>query len=599
MNVVDVDQLLAQFGGAGQPLRLVRLRALEPRRDPFAAVLCQPHGTIHASAARIGNANSAAVLPMYQGMLSDALQAQAQLVITPEYSVPWELIRQIAQGAPRPPRGALWVLGCESITPADLDALEASLQPVGGVRLIHEAFDAQERAQKVFVDPVVFAFWAADNAGADVLCLLVQFKTVVSRDPEHVELQSLYLGSTVYKFTAQLGDVSLLTLICSDAFEFTNALVDAHGANLLLVHIQLNQRPANVDYAAYRARLFSVASNRNVEIVCVNWARGVLIDGEANPFNTIAGSAWYVPPRDFAPTDGEINQLHREGLYYSIVGGRWHAFYLNFESHTLTVSKQPVFAVGPQVIAPRIAPHVVSRRAWDSASAQWVNAAADDGFATFLQPYASLVGMLPPICSQDPLAVERALELLDGPAGKATDWFTLRELRALHVADEESLRRVTVSQETDAARLGVAFRQQRTRRAQTAATIPGQPVAWPPPVMDLSNGFRYRWNLANPHDNVEPTGGGRPAAFLYLGEDPEPDTLANTYAKVRTARRLHAANAAINANADVLTALTQADDRLCVTYRENHALQCYRPKGYASITEPDDAAVNDIGGEQA
>ena len=598
MNIVDVTQLLAQPGGGWPPLQLVRLRALEPRRDSFAAVLCQPHGTIQASAARVGNANSAGVLPMYRGMLNDALQAQAQLVITPEYSVPWELIRQIAQGGPRPPRGALWVLGCESITPADLDALEASLLQIGGVRLIHEAFDAQERAQKVFVDPVVLAFWAVDGAGADVLCLLVQFKTVVSRDPDHVELQSLYLGSTVYKFTAQPGDVSLVTLICSDAFEFTNALVDAHAANLLLIHIQLNQRPANADYAAYRARLFSVASNSNVEVVCVNWARGVLVAGEANPFNAIAGSAWYVSPRDLAPTDAEVNQLHHQGLYYSIVGERWHSFYLNFGPHTLTLSKQPVFAQGPQVIAPRIAPQVVSRRAWDSASAQWVDSAADDGFATFLQPYASLAGMLPPMCTQDPLAVERALELLEGPAGKANDWFTLRELRALHVADEESLRRITVSQETDAVRVGVAFRQQRARRAQTAATIPGQPVTWPPPVVDLSNGFQYRWSAVNPHDNVEPTGGGQPAALLYLGEDPEPDTLANIYAKVRTARRRHAANAAIDANADVLTALTQADDRLCVTYRQNHVLQCYRPSNHASITEPDDAGVNDIGGEQ-
>jgi hypothetical protein len=74
--------------------------------------------------------------------------------------------------------------------------------------------------------------------------------------------------------------------------------------------------------------------------------------------------------------------------------------------------------------------------------------------------------------------------------------------------------------------------------------------------------------------------------------------LANIYGKIRTARRHHAANIAIDANADVLTALTQADDRLCITYRENHVLQCYRPKGHASITEPDDMRVNDIGGEQ-
>ena len=113
------------------------------------------------------------------------------------------------------------------------------------MQLIHEPFDPQQRAQRVFVDPVLFAFWAVNAEGADILCLLVQFKTVVSRDPDHVELQSLYCGTRVYKFTAQPGDVSLITLICSDAFEFTNELVDAHCMNLLL-HIQLNQRPVTL-----------------------------------------------------------------------------------------------------------------------------------------------------------------------------------------------------------------------------------------------------------------------------------------------------------------------------------------------------------------
>jgi hypothetical protein len=597
MDIVEVDRILAQHGGGGQPLRMVRLNALAPHREPFVAVLCQPQGTVHASAIRVGNADTAVVLPMYRLMLDGALQSLAQLVVTPEYSVPWDLIREVAAGPLRPPRGALWVLGCESITPDELEALRIELQANPSVRLIHEPFDPQRRAQRVFVDPVLFAFWSVNAEGANILCLLVQFKTVVSRDPDHVELQSLYCGTRVYKFTAQPGDVSLLTLICSDAFEYTNELVDAHCMNMLLVHIQLNQSPGNTDYAAYRARMFSVASNNNVEIICLNWAKGVLIDGDQNPWNAIAGSAWYVSPRGLTPTDTDINQLHQDGLYYSIVGRRWHAFYINFAPHVLTVSKQPVFASGPQVLAPRIAPRVLSRRAWDSQGGLWTDVVADDGFVAFLQPYASLIGMLPPMCTQAPLAVERALELLEGPTGPATDWFTIKELRALHVAEEESLRCFTVSQETDAARRGVAFRQNRARRAQTAATIPGQAVTWPPGVSDLSNGFRYRWTRTDPHDNVEPVAGGPPAAFLYVGEDPEPDTVANISAKIRKARKRHAADVAVSNNADVMNALDEADDRLCVVYRENHVLRFYRPSEYASITNPADQSADDITGE--
>jgi hypothetical protein len=91
--------------------------------------------------------------------------------------------------------------------------------------------------------------------------------------------------------------------------------------------------------------------------------------------------------------------------------------------------------------------------------------------------------------------------------------------------------------------------------------------------------------------------GGPPAAFLYVGEDPEPDTVANISAKIRKARKRHAADVAVSNNADVMNALDEADDRLCVVYRENHVLRFYRPSEYASITNPADQSADDITGE--
>ena len=598
MHIVDVEQLLAEDDNAGGPLLLSRLSALQPRPEPYSALLCQAHGTIHTSAARIGNSDSQAVLPMYRAFLDDAVESQAQLATTPEYSVPWALITEIIEGTPRPPKGSLWVLGCESTTPSELDTLRIAVNHSAAVRLIHESLGPQQRAQTVFVSPLVFVFWAVDTAGTDVLCLLVQFKTVASRDPDHVELQSLCLGASVYKFTAHAADVSLLALICSDAFEFTDALVDEHCTNLLLVHIQLNQRPAQIDFSAYRSRLFSVASNNNVEVICLNWAANVLLEESADPWNSIAGSAWYISPHGLTPTDADINLLHHEGMYYSLVGERWHAFYLSYAPHSVLLRKQPVFAAGPQVLAPRIPPQVVARRAWDSHLGAWTSVAADDGFDTFIQHYQPLQATLPQLCGQDPLAVERALELLEGPQGHVSDWHTLKELSALKVADEESLRRVTVSQETNTCRQGVTFRRGRARCAQAAATIPGQPLTWPTPIADLAAGFRYRWTNDEPHSNVEPVAGGPPAAFVYLGENPEIDTLENVYAKLKTARTIHAFNTSVQAGVDPSDAVTFAQDRLCVVYRHNHALKFYKPPEYASITAPAGVQVDDIAGAE-
>jgi hypothetical protein len=115
-------------------------------------------------------------------------------------------------------------------------------------------------------------------------------------------------------------------------------------------------------------------------------------------------------------------------------------------------------------------PHVAARRTWSAPQAAWTAVTADDGFGAFIQPYAPLPATLPQMCGQDPLAVERALELLEGPVGNVDEWYTLRELGALKVADEESIRSVTVSQETDAARHGVAFRRARARRPRRIAT---------------------------------------------------------------------------------------------------------------------------------
>jgi hypothetical protein len=590
MQIVDVEQFLAQHDVAN-PLRPLPIAVLDPRREPYQALLCQPHGTIHASHNRIGNADSAASAPMYLALLQEAINRQSQLVVTPEYSVPWSVIAEIARGSFRPPTGSLWALGSESITPHDLEALRASLANRNDVCLLYEVINQQQRVQKSFIDPLVYVFWARTQADATVLCLLVQFKTAPCRDDDHLELRSLYLGRDVYRFRNPNPSVQLIGIICSDAFDFNNALVDSNCRDVLLLHVQLNPNPANPVYAAYRSRLYAVASNDRAEVVCLNWSAGVRIEGSAEPWNEIAGSGWYVSPGGARVEDVDVNRLHRVGIYYSLVDKRWHGFFLNYSPHFIVVEKQPVFSTGQQVLAPRLAPHVIERCAWNEQTRTWIASLADDGFDAFVQGYPPLDGSLPPMCQQDPLAVERAMELLGGTDGGPSEWYAVKQLLALRVADEESLRRVTVSQETNPSRAGVSFRRERARRALAAVNIPGQPMRWPRGAADLANGFKYRWVTAEPHCNVEPlNGNGGPATLVFLGDEPEQDALSSVYAKLSKALRAEAARKQVEGTSNVDP--SQAADRLCILYRRNNVLQSHRSS--ALITEPADGIEDDI-----
>jgi hypothetical protein len=86
--------------------------------------------------------------------------------------------------------------------------------------------------------------------------------------------------------------------------------------------------------------------------------------------------------------------------------------------------------------------------------------------------------------------------------------------------------------------------------------------------------------------------------LIYLGEDPEADTLENVHAKLSKARKIHAYTAATQAGIDPSDAVSLAQDRLCVIYKKTHALRFYRPPGYASITDPARVQPDDIAGDQ-
>lgn len=599
IRIVDVENVLRN---RPRPLTLTNLHALNPIREPYRAILLQPEGVIEANEVRIGHEDVVLGEVVCSGFLSTAVQTQADLAVAPEYCIPWSVVDQIIAGHHRPPSGALWVLGCESITPTAIKDLAERCNADGNCVFYHEELDLRQVAHKRYVDPLLYVFWVKGEDDVPILFLLVQFKTIACRDYRDVEQTSLCVGQSVYVFNRGNGRMSLASIICSDAFDFTEHIEEVH-LNCLLIHIQLNPKPAHSDYAAYRTRLCAIGSNNHVELLCLNWAQNIKEskgNGKYAEWKNVAGSAWYAPPSKFCAEDKLIDDLHRQGLYYSVLAQRWHSFFLNYEGQILQLQKQKLLFPGEQAIAPKTFVAVEDRWTWSNIANVWEpGAVANDGFALALVGYHAIVGPLHLSSQTSPLAVERAIELLFGPRGNPTTWYAVNELDALHLdRDEESIRRVTVHQEVTSTRPGVAYRRQRLQRAHDAIGLTQSDVPWPASVSDLTNGFHFSWTRDEPHHNVKPNDAGRgSAALVYLADEAQDDMIESIHQKLRLAVVNHALTNAIKSgksNDELNDAIVRAQDRLCIVFRRENNYRTRGPEGSNYIDVPAGASPVDF-----
>lgn len=599
ISIVEVEEILGQ---QPRPLTLTALQALNPTREPYRVMLLQPSGVIEANEIRVGHADAALGHTLCSNFLSIAIQTHSDLTVAPEYCVPWSVVHEIIEGRYRPPVGALWVLGCESISPTEIQALAERCNADGRCAFHHETLDPRQVVQKRYVDPLLYVFWTKDSDGQPVLFLLTQFKTVACRDYRDVEQTSLCVGQQVYVFNRGLDRMGLLSIICSDAFDFCGHVDQAH-LNCLLIHIQLNPKPAHGDYAAYRARLCAVGTNSHVELLCLNWAqniREVKGVGKYVEWKNIAGSAWYAPPTKFGCDDGLIDELHRRGLYYNVLAQRWHSFFLNFEGQVLQLQKQKLLFLGEQALVPKNFVAVEDRWTWNEGLNSWeAGAIAHDGFAIVLIGYNAIAGPLQHVAQESPLAVERAIEILVGPRGNPTTWYAVNELDALHLdLDEESIRRVTVHQEFEPSRPGVAYRRRRLQRAHDAIGLAQSDVPWPAPVRDLADGFQFAWRREAPHHNVDPVAGVRgSAALVYLADQADDAEIDTTHQKLRQALVNHALNDAVRRGINgegLADAIVRAQDRLCVVFRRDNHYMARGPDGTNLIDIPAGASPVDF-----
>jgi len=521
VEIRDVQKALDKHGLVSPHLEILR-----PTADRYRAFLLQPAGPITVSKLRIGPLNPDLAEAKGREFLKLAHGNHAHLAVTPEYFLPWLALKSAIAADIVPAVDALWILGCESATPAELEKVKAA---IGTKCLVID--EAMPDANGVFYDPVVLLFHAKTKDNATRLVAIFQFKVIPSKDELSFEEYVLKRGKYIYKFRAPQGPLFLAAIICSDAFGLTDALIGDLAHLGTLVHVQLNPKPRDSDYRKYRTQIFSTDENYSrCHIVCLNWAQRIVqhnADGQQDPWGNVAGSAWYCPFNACSVDDEIVIPNHMKGLYYATLKELRHAVLFDYNEAVFDLKVPKVVTTGSAKLAIKTGPIANARYAW-SANEQWeVAEPSDSGYAGLLQNDADAKAAIEELpVATNALGVERVLALTSGSASYNDQWSTISNIDSFQIGPDEIVNRITFAQDTNVS--AVKFRHDRLmcavnlRHALTNADV----EEWPLQVKDLSPQARFHWDPALPQFNVI-SSNGVPALVVHLGDAPTEQAIEN------------------------------------------------------------------------
>lgn len=577
------------------------LYALQATEAQYTVLVLQPEGNISVSETSIGHADSASAQASLSAFLSLAARAEPtpDLVVAPEYSIPWEVLLHSIESGVVPSAGKLWALGCESIPLGMLDQFRARL----GDRavIIDSAPDLSKVTTQRYLNPLVYVFWAPRVDQCDRLVLLVQYKTKVSGDGHNTEAIGMLPGEVVYLFGRQPEEIRLLTLICSDAFDFRGDLVKGIYQGLLVLHIQLNNNPRHPLYKPYRKELFQYAGD--TELLCVNWAANVKLSETAavEPANwkNIAGSAWYLRAPEIDRSDEFLHANQCKGLYYTRYEPlKVDALLFHYSPKAFLLQSTKVLHHGVIGAASyRTGPHVISAFDWSSESAAWepVIGDIDDGFSSIVGRSSGGLNLdeWSEMHAANPVDVERMLAICAGAIGPATNWHDVTKLDSMRMCEEEVMWRTTVDLDPRAAE----FRSHRFSAGRMLSALKAEGFDWPVEVGFLKSGFKLSWSQQYPHRNVQAES-GVVATVIYAGaigdprhlesvdsqarralaHIPEPDRMLNTEEEKIAHRRYH----------------ESLVPRLCILYQDGTKISAFRNSREKNISSPSNGGVVSI-----
>ncbi|UYK72955.1 hypothetical protein [Xanthomonas sacchari] len=398
----------------------------------------QPQGNLIPENDKLEVEDKALLTEQMHSFLALAKARNVDFATCPEYSCPWDGLVGAIEDERFPRQGALWSIGCESITPAQLDERSHKLQAVGVVVVR----SATTPSSGQFLNILCHLFWTLEDNGNARRVALLQAKTTPMGGTDY-ERDSLICGQEIFRFGTHTEN-RLVCLICSDVLstEFRNNITPELLRNTLVVHLQLNKDSAAAGFSDYRGRC-CYTQPRTTEILCLNWAKGTKIK-VGNTFNELVSepkSIYYRPETDIDGNDNDIISNHKKGCFLTY----WHemrtvAFILHPDSQIFQFRISKPLMEGAAPGARRTAPKMEARYEWQMGEWTECTTDADDGFDAYLVANPESAVHLAPYAARH-VDLERLMQLSTGYAVNE-DSFGWKELPSFRLAKDDTSSRL-------------------------------------------------------------------------------------------------------------------------------------------------------------
>lgn len=481
-----------------EELKLPNLNVLTPDGQSYEVLAIQPSGAIDARDDFVGHADRELACGKFKGFIDLAVEKNADLVLCPEYSCPWKVLKDALQNEIFPSERKLWVFGCESITPQEFREFVVSFP---NIKWIHEDLPNSTRD---FFGVVCYLLKTRSNNGDIKKVIVVQFKTFPMAGNDTSESDHLICGQTIYSLRNQVDYARFVTIICSEALQFQLDNVNNISAlefnqhPHIIFHPQLSANPRHAGVRRYRFDLFHNYCSRELEIFTLNWARGFRI-GMHNP-SCYGGSGIFMKSDRFIRSDDRVHHNHQKGIYYcKWIENQTELCIFNFNEHIFNFRTYKNALIGPAVELRRHGPEMRTIWQWDDDNHAWLESEnANDGFRELCDRYENPALTTSLDGGFNVVDRERLLTLSAGKLEPCLDWHRIEKLNSFIAESDERSKRLTFvhEQHTDS----VEFRNEHLSRFNTLLNvILPNPALFPENIVDLAG----NWGLQPPQASNE------------------------------------------------------------------------------------------------
>lgn len=432
VELKDVNELLVENGLEEANLPFL---STGPARISFMAF--QPKGDILPAADSL-SVSGAVLAEQMTGFLSLAHTESVDCAICPEYSCPWNSLVASVQAGIFPRQGALWSIGCESITPTQVADRVTQLEATGITVLATTLVPGPGR----FINFVCHLFHTVDEAGNGARVALLQAKTTPMGGTNY-ERDGLICGGRIFRF-GRPGENRLVCLICSDVLstDFRDRIVPELQMNTIVIHLQLNKDSAAAGFSEYRSRCCYIQP-RTTEILCLNWAAGTRIRVGSGFQELVSDpkTIYYRTAHEIDGSDNEIIGNHRKGCFLTYWESmRTAAFIFHPDPQVFQFRASKPLMIGAAPAVKRTAPNMEARYEWEAG--EWMNATndADDKFGAYMAANPEAQPHLSPYLDRH-VDLERLMQLSTGFA-LDEDSFDWRQMPSFRLAGDETSARL-------------------------------------------------------------------------------------------------------------------------------------------------------------